>query len=450
MRISYVLIPEIIEAIENKDFKSLKALVQSLHPFDIAEIIEDLEPNKAVLILRLLDTEKCSDVLTYLEGNKLEEIIKSFSDKQIAELFEEIDDDDKVALFEELPPYLVQRIISILPKEEKEVALKLLNYPENSCGRIMNTDFVSIEEDLSVFQAIETIKKSDVSDEALVSIFVITKEGKLKGYVKITKLLRSDFNMKLSEISENIISVSAYDDREIAAKIMKDYDLLVLPVVDKENRMLGVITIDDVVDIIEEEATEDIYRFVGLVDPEARYFDLSYKEKILKRLPAIILMVILGNISGFVLNSYEKIIAHLTILTFFLPNLANTTGIIGSQASAFTIRAIATGEIERSLKAFLKLFFKEFSTILIISTIIALGMFIIALFRGDFYIKLALVVALTSIISSIVANTFGFITPIILRKMNIDPAGTDIPLITTIGDALTYSTYFTLAKIILF
>jgi magnesium transporter len=256
--------------------------------------------------------------------------------------------------------------------------------------------------------------------------------------------------MKLSEISENIISVSAYDDREIAAKIMKDYDLLVLPVVDKENRMLGVITIDDVVDIIEEEATEDIYRFVGLVDPEARYFDLSYKEKILKRLPAIILMVILGNISGFVLNSYEKIIAHLTILTFFLPNLANTTGIIGSQASAFTIRAIATGEIERSLRAFLKLFFKEFSTILIISTIIALGMFIIALLRGDFYIKLALVVALTSIISSIIANTFGFITPIILRKMNIDPAGTDIPLITTIGDALTYSTYFTLAKIILF
>jgi magnesium transporter len=450
LRISYVLIPEIIEAIENKDFKSLKALVQNLHPFDIAEIVEDLEPNKAVLILRLLDSEKCSDVLTYLEGDKLEEIIKSFSDKQILELFEEIDDDDKVALFEELPPYLVQRIISILPKEEKEVALKLLNYPENSCGRIMNTDFVSIEENLNIFQAIEIIKKSDVSDEALVSIFVVTKEGKLKGYVKITKLVRSDFNIKLFEICESIASVSAYDDKETAAKIMKNYDLLVLPVVDKENRILGVITIDDIVDIIEEEATEDIYRFVGLIDPEARYFDLSYKEKILKRLPAIILMVILGNISGFVLNSYEKIIAHLTILTFFLPNLANTTGIIGSQASAFTIRAIATGEIERNLKTFLKLFFKEFSTIFIISIIIALGMFIIALFRGDFYIKLALVVSLTSIASSIIANTFGFLTPLILRKMNIDPAGTDIPLITTIGDALTYFTYFTLARIILF
>jgi len=450
LRISYVLIPEIIEAIENKDFKSLKALVQNLHPFDIAEIVEDLEPSKAVLILRLLDSEKCSDVLTYLEGNKLEEIIKSFSDKQILELFEQIDNDDKVALFEELPPYLVQRIISILPKEEKEIALKLLNYPENSCGRIMNTDFVSIEENLNIFQAIEIIKKSDVSDEALVSIFVVTKEGKLKGYIKLTKLLRSDFNIKLSEICESIASVSAYDDKETAAKIMKNYDLLVLPVVDKENRMLGVITIDDVVDIIEEEATEDIYRFVGLIDPEARYFDLSYQEKILKRLPAIILMIILGNISGFVLNSYEEIIAHLTILTFFLPNLANTTGIIGSQASAFTIRAIATGEIERNLRAFLKLFLKEFSTILIISLIIAFGMFIIALFRGNFYIKLAIVVSLTSIVSSIIANTFGFLTPLILRKINTDPAGTSIPLITTIGDAITYFTYFTLARIILF
>ena len=450
MRISYVLIPEIIEAIENKDFKSLKALVQNLHPFDIAEIVEDLEPSKAVLILRLLDSEKCSDVLTYLEGNKLEEIIKSFSDKQILELFEQIDNDDKVALFEELPPYLVQRIISILPKEEKEIALKLLNYPENSCGRIMNTDFVSIEENLNIFQAIEIIKKSDVSDEALVSIFVVTKEGKLKGYIKLTKLLRSDFNIKLSEICESIASVSAYDDKETAAKIMKNYDLLVLPVVDKENRMLGVITIDDIVDIIEEEATEDIYRFVGLIDPEARYFDLSYQEKILKRLPAIILMIILGNISGFVLNSYEEIIAHLTILTFFLPNLANTTGIIGSQASAFTIRAIATGEIERNLRAFLKLFLKEFSTILIISLIIAFGMFIIALFRGNFYIKLAIVVSLTSIVSSIIANTFGFLTPLILRKINTDPAGTSIPLITTIGDAITYFTYFTLARIILF
>lgn len=450
MRISYILLPDIIEAIEEKDFKSLKALVQNLHPFDIAEIVEDLEPTKSILILRLLDSEKCSDVLTYLEGYKLEEIIKSFPDKQLIELFEEIDDDDKVALFEELPPSLVQKIISILPKEEKETALKLLNYPENSCGRIMNTDFISIDEEKTINEVLNIIRDSDISDESLVSIFVISKDGKLKGYAKLTAIVRSSEQVKLGNISENIVSVSAYEDRKVAASLMKDYDLLILPVVDKENRILGVITIDDVVDVLEEQATEEIYKFVGLVDPEAKYFMLSYKDKILKRLPAIFIMIVLGNLSGFVLNSFEELIAHLTILTFFLPNLANTTGIIGSQASALTIRAIATGEIERSLRAFFKLFWNEFSTTLLISLMIAIAMFIIALIRGDFFIKLAIVVSLSSIVSSLVANTFGFLTPIVLRKFRIDPAGASVPLITTLGDIITYTTYFTLAKIILF
>ncbi len=450
MRISQLLLPEIIEAINEKDFKSLKALLQSLHSFDIAEIIENLEPNKAVLILKLLGSERCSDTITYVKSEKLEWIIRSFSDNEIISIFENIDDDDKIALFEELPPSLVQKIISILPKEEKEIALKLLNYPENSCGRVMNTNFLAIEENKTIKEAIEIIRNSDISDEALVSIFITSKEGKLKGYTKLTRIVRSDESLRLYEILEEIVSVSAYENREIAARIMKDYDLLVLPIVDKENRILGVITIDDVMDIIEEEATAEVYRFVGLIDPEAKYFSLSYKEKILKRLPAIIAMIILGNLSGFVLNSFDQLIAHLTVLTFFLPNLANTTGIIGSQASAFTIRAIATGEIDRNLKYALYYFIKEFSTILIIAIIIALGMFLIAIVRGNFFIKLAIVVALASVISAIVANIFGFLMPLFLRRFNVDPAGTSVPLITTIGDVITYTTYFTLAKIILF
>ncbi len=450
MKISQLLLPEIIEAINEKNFKSLKVLLQNLHPFDIAEIVEDLEPNKAVLILRLLDSEKCSDTITYLESYKIEEIIKSFSDNEILELFENIDDDDKIALFEELPPTLVQKIISILPREEKEIALKLLNYPEDSCGRVMNTNFLAIEESKTIREVLEIIRNIDISDEALVSIFIISKDGKLKGYTKLTRLVRSDESLRLQEILENIVSVSAYENREVAARIMKDYDLLVLPVVDKENRILGVITIDDVMDIIEEEATEDVYRFVGLFDPEARYFSLPFRDRILKRIPAIIAMIILGNLSGFVLSSFDQIIAHLTVLTFFLPNLANTTGIIGSQASAFTIRAIATGEIERNLKDALNYFLRELSTILTIAMIIAFGMFLIALVRGNFFINLAIVVVLASVISSIIANIFGFLMPLLLRRLNVDPAGTSVPLITTMGDVITYTTYFTLAKIILF
>jgi len=329
------LLPDIKQLIQNREFKGVKQLLIELYPVEIADLIENLETSEAIVVLRLLDTEKAAEVLSVFEGSNLEKILEGFSDSQLAEIFEEMDPDDRTTLFEELPPQMVVAIISHLSKEDRENALKILNYPENSCGRRMSTDFVSSIDSDTVKQVLEKLKKMDISDELMLNIYVLDKKQNLKGFVPLTKLIKYNLREKISSLVESTPKVSVYDDVEVAARI---------------------ITADDIIDIIQDSASEDIYRAVGMIDPEAKYFVQPLWERFWKRFIPVVIMIILGNISGWVINSFEEIIAHLTMLVFFIPNLANTTGIIGSQSSVFTIRAIATGEIERNFHGLFKSF----------------------------------------------------------------------------------------------
>jgi magnesium transporter len=449
MNIVQLLIPDIKELIRNREFEGIKLLSKDLYPAEIADLIENLETHEAIIVLRLLDTERAAEVLSRFEGENLEKILKGFSDSHLAEIFEEMDPDDRTALFEELPPQMVRSIISLLPKEDREIALKILNYPENSCGRRMSTDFAYCLDTDTVGEVLENLKKADISDELMLNIYVLDKNQNLKGFAPLTKLIKYEPQEKIINLVEPTPTVSVYDSAELAAKIISDYDLFALPVVDKGGRLVGIITADDVIDIIQESASEDIYRILGMIDPEAKYFVQSLWERFWKRFIPVVIMIILGNISGWVIHSFESIIAHITILVFFIPNLANTTGIIGSQSSVFTIRAIATGEIERSFRGLFKVFLRELSTVMLLALAVGFGMFIIALIRGGFWVKLALVVSLSAMVSCTTAALVGIILPMVLRKMNIDPAGADVPFITTLGDVITYATYFSLAKIIL-
>jgi len=449
MNIVQFLLLDIKQLIQNREFKGVKQLLIELYPAEIADLIENLETSEAIVVLRLLDTEKAAEVLSVFEGSNLEKILKGFSDSQLAEIFEEMDPDDRTTLFEELPPQMVVAIISHLSKEDRENALKILNYPENSCGRRMSTDFVSSIDSDTVKQVIEKLKKMDISDELMLNIYVLDKKQNLKGFVPLTKLIKYNLREKISSLVESTPKVSVYDDVEVAARIISDYDLFAIPVVDKAGRLVGIITADDIIDIIQDSASEDIYRAVGMIDPEAKYFVQPLWERFWKRFIPVVIMIILGNISGWFINRFEDIIAHLTMLVFFIPNLANTTGIIGSQSSVFTIRAIATGEIERNFHGLFKVFYKELITVILLAFAVGLGMFLIALIRGEFWIKLAVVVSLSAMVSCITAAVVGIILPMILRNLNIDPAGSDVPFITTIGDVITYSTYFSLAILIL-
>jgi|GEM_PF-764799 Mg2+ transporter (mgtE) len=449
MNILYLLLPDIKELIRNREFEGIKRLINDLYPAEIANLIENLETHEAIIILRLLDTEKAAEVLSLFEGENLEKILRGFSDSQLAEIFEEMDPDDRIALFEELPPQMVRSIISLLSKEDREIALKILNYPENSCGRRMSTEFAYCLDVDKVGDVLEKLRKEDISDELMLNVYVLDKNHNLKGFVPLTKLIKYDPQERIINLVEPTPTVSVYDSAELAARIISEYDLFALPVVDKGGRLVGIITADDVIDIIQESTSEDIYRMVGMIDPEAKYFVQPLWERFWKRFIPVVIMIILGNLSGWVIHSFESIIAHITILVFFIPNLANTTGIIGSQSSVFTIRAIATGEIERSFRGLSKVFLKEFVTVMLLALAVGFGMFMIALIRGGFWMKLALVVGISAMVSCTTAAIVGIILPMLLRKMNIDPAGADVPFITTIGDVITYATYFSLAKLIL-
>jgi len=427
----------------------LKALLAELHPAELEDIIVELDPSDAVLVLKVIPPEKAAEVISNLPSHQIERIVEAFSDRQLLQIIEEMDDDDRTALFEELPPQLVRRILSLLPPEEREVALRLLNYPEDSCGRLMNPDFVALNRNTLVRDALQHLRTSDYPDELLLTIYALDDAQRLRGQVKLTSLVKSSEDVSIGRLAERVPYVSAYDPAEEAAKIMADYDLLAIPVVDNFGRLLGVITVDDMVDVILEESTEDFLRFAAVSDPEDNYFLLPIQERIRKRLPWLAGLTLLANVSSFIIGAYQNVLKEAVILAAFIPILNGTAGNTGSQCASFVIRALATGEITPNFKKILSLYLKEMFGVL---WGLALPLSIIAatsaFFRTQNFL-ITMAVTLTMIVAVLTANTIGFFLPILAKRVGIDPASVSAPLNATLNDALTLTLYFTLSRLIL-
>ncbi len=449
LRIALAFLPEIRELLKNREFKSLKLLLSELHPAEIEDIISELKPSEAVLLLKLLPPEKAAEVISNLHTHNIDKIISGFSDKQLLEIIEEMDDDDRTALFEELPPDLVRKILSLLPPEEREVALTLLNYPEDSCGRLMNTEFVALNRNIPVKKALEELRKSDYPDEVLLTIYAVDDAHRLRGQVKLTRLVKSDEDVPIGKLAEKVPFVSAYDPAWKAARIMADYDLLAIPVVDNANRMLGVITIDDVVDVIVEESTEDFLKFAAVSDPEDNYFLLPVWERVKKRLPWLAGLALLANVSSLIIGAYSDVLKEAVILAAFIPILNGTAGNTGSQCASFVIRALATGEITLNVREVMKLWMKE-----MVGVLLGLALPLSLIAGGSAFFRtrdpvITAVVALTMVVAVLVANTIGFFLPLIAKRLGIDPASISAPLNATLNDALTLTLYFTISRVIL-
>lgn len=451
LSIKEFIVPEIKELIRSGNLQGLKEFLTQFHPVDILEAFEDLSDVEKAIIFRVLPKDYAAEILSEMNPEDVERLVKNLTDDEVISIFENMDPDDRVELLDELPAEIARKILSSLSPEERRKTVILLNYPEGSCGRIMNPEFVEIHKGATCGQALKKLirEAKDLPDEVLYQLYVVDDNRYLNGILEIIDLIKSDQNTPVEKIMLFPHFVYAHDDQEEAARIMKEYNLIALPVVDSENKLLGVITIDDIVDIIEEEATEDMYKFAGVVAPEDQYFRLPQIEKLKKRLPTIIAMLILGNLSGMILNYFQNELAKLIILSFFIPNLMNTTGVMGAQSATFAIRAIATGEFELNLKAFLRYFVKELTTSLLIAIIVGLGMSIIAYLREPSFYALALVVSSAIMISAIVANMVGFTLPFVVKKLGWDPATISAPLITTLGDVITLTSYFLMAKLLL-
>ncbi|MDY3802058.1 MAG: magnesium transporter [Bacilli bacterium] len=439
----------IYNLIEQKDIVNLKLELLKLNEADIAEILDEIDDNeKRIRIFRLLPKTIAADVFADLDLDNQQNIITSLSMKEAGTILDNLFADDAVDLIEEMPANIVTKLLKNTTKETRADINFLLKYPINSAGSIMNTAYIDLKENITVNQAIEKIRKEKEDTETLNICFVLDKERKLKGAIFLKDLLFNKPETLIKDIMETkVLYVNTYDDQEEVANSFSKYDVNTMPVVDSENRMVGIITIDDIVDIMEQEATEDIEKMAAISPTDKPYMKTSVFETWKKRIPWLLLLMISATFTGKIIQTYEEALASYVILTSFIPMFMDTGGNAGGQASVTIIRGISLKEIE--FKDILKIMWKEFRVAILTGITLAAANFIKLLVIDKVNMSIASVVCLTLIITIIFAKIVGCTLPLLAKKVGFDPAVMASPFITTIVDALSLITYFQIATILL-
>ncbi len=444
-----ILIPDIIESLRTNDLKSVKEFLKELMPADIVEILQELPATEQAVVFRLLEKEKAADVLSEMSKDMVEELIENLTRDETKKIFASMDPDDRVRLLDELPASLVEKVMSSLPQEKREEIMVLLNYPVGSVGHRMRPEFARIKGEMKVKEAIEFLRERPYDEELLREIYVTDSKRKLLGVVTLPRLIKSPLDAKVEDIMEtSVFSINAYEDQEKAAKIMKDYDLITLPVVDSESRLIGILTIDDIMDVVEEEVTEDIHKLGGMdpPSPEEEYHRLRIMERVKKRVPWLVTLLILELITATVIKNFDKLLNSAIFLSYFIPMLIGTGGNTGTQSVTLTVRAIALGEIE--VTHFLKVLAKELFTGLWMGTLLGIIGASVAFIIVK-HLKVSAVVFLGLLSVVLFSNAFGIVLPFIFKKLHIDPAVSSSPLITTLIDICGLFLYFSIATALL-
>jgi len=440
-------VKKIENLIQERKYSDIKKILP-LHPEDIAELIGKL-PTSAykLFVFRLVSYDKAVDVFECLSTEEEEDMLKTLSSREIREILNEMSPDDRTELFEEMPAELVKKFVNLLSPEERKIAVEILNYPPECVGRLLTPDFVQLYEDMSVEEALAHIKKVGIEKETVYYSYVLDKEIKLIGIVSLKKLVLSDSATKISEImSKDVIKVSALTDQEEAANLFKRYDLLVLPVVDSNNKLLGIVTFDDLVDVLEEEVTEDFEKIAAVLPVEKPYMEASFFELLWKRSFWLIVLVVLSSASSLIMKNYDGIIQRCISLTFFLPILIATGGNAGMQSAMMVIRGLTTGDI--GIKDFFKVVFRESLLGFSLGVILAIiGLIRVIIQEGDGLLSISVGVAIGFTV--MFAAIIGAALPIIFRKLRLDPALMSGPLITTIVDVAGIFIYFRIALLLL-
>lgn len=442
------MIEEIEELVEKKKYKELKEVLNKINNFDLAELIEELKTDEAIKVFSLMEKDKAAEVFSNLPLDIEAKLISVLTDKEAVALLNEMYADDAADLVEEMPANVVKRLLKKCPKDTRNDINRLLNYPENSAGSLMTVEFAEIKENLSIEGALEKLKKEKEEYETLNTCFVVNAERKLLGHITLEDIVFSESNSFIKDIyNEHIISVKTTKDQEEVARMFKKYDLTVMPVVDSEKRLVGIITIDDVVDVLEEEATEDIEIMAGITPTSKSYLKTGIFETCKKRIPWLLLMMLSATFTGKIIEHYEGALAGYIILTSFIPMLMGTGGNAGSQSSVTVIRGISLGEIE--FGDIVKVIWKEFRVAIISGLILAIVNFVRLIFIDRLEILVSAVVCVTLFVTVLVSKLIGCILPLVAKKIGFDPAVMASPFITTIVDAVSLLTYFQIASMLL-
>lgn len=440
----------LINLIKENNYREIKVCLKDRNPADIAEMLESLEPQQALIIFRLLGKQEASMVFPLLSSKTQLELFSLVKQKTMTKVLEALNFDDKIDFLEELPPEAVTKLIENTPSEERKLINKFFNYPENSAGSLMTIEFLRLNRKFTVKETLVHIKKVALKRETIYVGYVTNKELLLEGVVSLKDIVTSEDDTKIEGLMEtSFVTVKATDDQEHVAGLFKKYDLIALPVVDNEGKMLGIITFDDVMDVVDQEASEDLYRMGAHepTDPDINYFDISAFVFFKKRILWLLILMFSETMTGIIIGKYQNAIESVVLLAAFIPMLMDNGGNAGSQSSVTVIRGLALGEIKP--KDFFKVLKKEFAISLLCSFTLAGITFLRLHYIMKNNILLATTVSLTIIVTLIVANILGGILPLILTKLKIDPAVLSAPAISTILDSVTLIVYFSLATLIL-
>ena len=436
------------DLIEEKKYSKIKELLVDMNEYDIAEILEELPQKELIKVFRLLPKDIAADVFSYLETDTEANIITSLSDSEAVDIINDMAADDATDLIDEMPANVVNKLISKVDKETRRNINQLLKYPDNSAGSIMTVEYLDFKEYITIKDAIKKIRQEYDDKETINTCYVTDKSRKLVGIVKLKDLVVNSDDKDIKDIMEDdFISVNTLMDQEEVAKIIQDYDLTSVPVVDSENKLVGIITIDDVIDIIEAEATEDIEKMAAILPTEKSYLKLSVLDIWKSRIPWLLLLMVSATFTGKIIQHYEDSLAAMVILTSFIPMLMDTGGNAGGQASVTIIRGLSLNDIEFS--DILKVIWKEIRVAVLVGITLAIANFVKLLVIDGVTTTVALVVCLTLVITVCVAKVIGCSLPILAKKLGFDPAVMASPFITTVVDAVSLIIYFRIAVTLL-
>lgn len=440
---------KILQLLEERQFKELREILENMHPVDIAELLEHVTNKQLVLIFKLLEKDKAAETFTEMSNDTMTILIHALTDSELREVMEEMALDDTVDVLEEMPANVVKRLLLATDEYTRKQINQLLNYPEDSAGSIMTLEYIAFRKEMTVEEAITKIRQVGLNRETIYTCYV-TEKRKLIGVVSLRELLTTGDQRTIEEIMEtNMLYVYTHDDREEAVNIIEKYHLIALPVVDKEMRMVGIVTVDDALDVLQEETTEDISKMAGIVVPsEDSYFETSIWKHAKSRFPWLLFLMLSATLSGLVLGKFEGVIALMPILNSFVPMLTGTGGNCGSQSSTLIIRGLATEEIE--FKNILKVIWKELCVAILVGVMLAVinGIRVLIMYPNQ-HPMLAVTLGITLICTVILSKTIGCTLPLFAKKIGLDPALMAAPLITTLVDTGTIFIYFFIAKQIL-
>lgn len=431
--------------IEKKAIKEAHTLLQLLNEIDVADLIGALDPKTALILFRMLPKDEAAEVFAYFDSDMQEAIISASTDAEIKDIVEELYMDDFVDMVEEMPSNVVNRILANANAEDRNIINQLLKYPEDSAGSIMTIEYVSLKKEMNVREALLKIKREGIDKETIYTLYVTDDFRRLEGIISLRELITSSYDSKIEDIMEgDVIYAHTHDDREEVASIIKKYGFEALPIVDNEKRIVGIVTVDDILDVIEEETTEDFQVMAGTTPNEMPYLETSSFELARHRLPWLLLLMISSTVTQKIMNHYESYLSMIPFLTGFIPMLMDTGGNSGSQSSTLIIRGMAVGDIKP--KDWLKVLWKELRVALICGVVLAVFNYFKIIYIDHAPANVALTVSLTLVISVGAAKLVGGLLPMLASSLKLDPAIMASPLITTIADAMSLISYFFFAR----